>query len=94
MMYMILMIIFYVFPALTAYLGIRMQYKREWEGISPGIIDGILVLLPLVNIGYSIFVIMIMVTDVVDKAVDRLENKGSIDYRKLFLLKDENKEDE
>ena len=93
-MYIILILMFYIFPALTAYLGIRRQYKQEWEGISPGIIDGLLVVLPLVNIGYAIFVIMIMVADVLDKAIDRLESKGSINYRKLFLLKDADKEDE
>lgn len=79
MEYIIIILMFYVLPALTAYLGIRRRYRRDWEGISPEMSDVLMVILPLFNIMSATHVIMDIVR---------------IDYRKLFLLKDVDKEDE
>lgn len=74
MIFLLITVFFmYIVPAVISYLGIRHQHKNEWEGLEPGIADFVMVFTPLLNWGYSIFIVMSVSFDALGEAMDKAE---------------------
>ena len=70
LLFLISLSVFYIFPALIAYLGIRHMYKTEYNMLQPELDDFLMVFVPLLNWGMAIYILMSFLFDGIDEIAD------------------------
>ncbi|WP_313798821.1 hypothetical protein [Cytobacillus sp.] len=77
--------LFYITPGIITYLGMRNDFKNLFPFLKPEVQDVLIVLSPIINIGFSLIYIIEFISDGFNKLLNHTEKTRDI-TSKFFRL--------
>jgi len=74
LVFIFIIFMLYIVPAIVAYLWVRHKFKTEWTLLQPGIDDFLMVFIPILNIGTAFFGIMEILLVSAEETFDTLDS--------------------